>query len=210
MKRIHIILSLCVVLIGASSCRTRPKLDLGYRPKGYTESHAKKTGNTGVQEIRSTQDSWNSYQEDTVDLTSVQPLDSGWELFTATPVPPRNIPIEEVDDRRWGPIYFAFNQSFIGETERKKLETLADYLNRNGQYVVLIEGHCDARGSDEYNRALGEKRAIAVRDYLASIGVDDSRMQTLSYGEERLEDHGDTENAHARNRRAEFVIGLPK
>ena len=214
MKRIKIILSLSFLLVSAYGCRTRPQLDLNYQPTGYTEPRASKLSSknrtTEVQKIRNTAKDWNAYKDNTFDLSSFQTPDEDWELFTAEPVSPRDIPIEEVKERRWGPIYFAFNQSFVGESERNKLEKLADYLSRNTQFIMIVEGHCDKRGSDEYNRALGEKRAIAVRDYLASIGVSDSRMETLSYGEERLEDDGDTESAHARNRRVEFIVGLPK
>jgi len=113
-------------------------------------------------------------------------------------------------DRRWTPIYFAYNQNMIGHTERRKLELLGQYLLENNRYQLVIEGHCDNRGSDTYNRALGESRAIIVRDYLVALGVNNSRMHTLSYGEDKPADTGTSERAYANNRRAEFVVLSPQ
>lgn len=118
--------------------------------------------------------------------------------------------MQVITDRRWVPVYFAYNQSVIGEAERDKLSELANYLTTNPRFHVLIEGHCDERGSEEYNRGLGERRALSVKDYLVNLGVEPNRLRTLSYGEERPADPGNTESAYALNRRAEFVILLPK
>ncbi len=112
---------------------------------------------------------------------------------------------------RWADVvvYFAYDSSAIGPAERPKLETLSKHLNEHSNYSVVVEGHCDDRGSDEYNRALGESRAIAVRDYLANLGIEGNRLQTLSYGEERpVLANAKTEQQHQKNRRAEFIIGI--
>jgi len=211
MKR-FCILHLCLfcLIVGINGCRTRPVLDFGYQPQSHNsrivESKVRGTDRDGSD----LNEHMRIYLEDPLDFDLNEAPDEDWELFTATPMPSRNVPIEEIEDRRWGPIYFALNQSFIGDTERNKLELLADYLIRNTRFIAIIEGHCDKRGSDEYNRSLGEKRAIAVRDYLTGLGVNDSLMQTLSYGEEKLIDNGETEKGHARNRRVEFIIGLSR
>ncbi len=113
-------------------------------------------------------------------------------------------------DRHWTPIYFAYDQNVIGDTERRKLELLGRYLLENSRYQLVIEGHCDNRGSDAYNRVLGESRAIIVRDYLVALGVNISRIHTLSYGEDKPADSGTSERAYANNRRAEFVVLSPK
>ena len=198
-----------LLILGIGGCRTQPELDSGYKPRSYDFS-SRKSSVHGTNSDDDLNEHTGIYLEDPFDLNLDETRNDDWELLTTvTPMQSRSIPIEEVKDRHWGPIYFAFNQTFIGETERKKLEQLADYLIRNTRFIAIIEGHCDKRGSDEYNRSLlGEKRAIAVHDYLASLGVNDSRMQTLSYGEEKLIENGETENAHARNRRVEFIIGL--
>ncbi|MFW5996648.1 MAG: OmpA family protein [Lentisphaeria bacterium] len=112
------------------------------------------------------------------------------------------------EEQRWDSVvYFAFDRSHVGSSQRPKVETVADFLEDNQQYSVLIEGHCDERGSDEYNRALGERRALSVKDYLISLGIADDRIETVSYGEEKpAVQNADTAEEHAKNRRAEFVF----
>ncbi|HJO92000.1 MAG TPA: peptidoglycan-associated lipoprotein Pal [Victivallales bacterium] len=114
---------------------------------------------------------------------------------------------------QWSPIpgktfptvYFAFDQSSIGTSQISKLEATADYLKQHSNIGVIIEGNCDERGSAEYNIGLGEKRALAVRDYLNKLGVPDTRMQTISYGSEKPADPGHNENAWLKNRRANLI-----
>lgn len=103
-------------------------------------------------------------------------------------------------------VYFEFDKSDLTDETRGLLRANADWLKANGKYSVVIQGHCDERGTIEYNLALGQRRAQTVRDYLASLGVATSRARTVSYGEERPADYGHTEAAWAKNRRAEFVI----
>lgn len=102
-------------------------------------------------------------------------------------------------------VYFAYNQDRIGSAERVKLDSVADYMKKYTSIGLIIEGHCDERGSEEFNRALGERRAIAVKDYLIAAGVPAQRLKTISYGEERPAVLGHTPEALAKNRRAELV-----
>lgn len=114
-------------------------------------------------------------------------------------------------ERRWEgvAVYFAYDRATVGASERPKVEALAEFLTANSGYYVIIEGHCDERGSDEYNRALGERRALAVGDYLASLGIAGDRIRTLSYGEERpAVPDATVEAQHAKNRRCEFIFGI--
>ena len=114
-------------------------------------------------------------------------------------------------DVRWSDVvvYFAYDSAAIGPAERPKLETLSRHLKEHANYSIVIEGHCDERGSDEYNRALGETRALVVRDYLMSLGIDGARMETVSYGEDRpVAPNAQSEAEHQQNRRAEFIIGV--
>ncbi|RMG19461.1 MAG: peptidoglycan-associated lipoprotein Pal [Deltaproteobacteria bacterium] len=105
-------------------------------------------------------------------------------------------------------VYFDFDSSDLTPEARSILQSNAECLNALGQNVVL-EGHCDERGTEEYNLQLGERRANAVKKYLVSLGVDPSRIKTVSYGEERPADPGHDEAAWARNRRVEFVLSGP-
>lgn len=104
------------------------------------------------------------------------------------------------------PVYFAYDSSTVNSEEAAKVEKVASLLNRNKWKGVIVEGHTDERGSREYNLALGERRALAVRDYLISLGVDPSKVQTKSYGEEMPDDMGHDESAWRNNRRAVFAM----
>lgn len=104
------------------------------------------------------------------------------------------------------PVFFAYDSSQVAPRERGKVERVADYLKQNAETAVIIEGHCDERGSREYNLALGERRALAVRTYLIGLGIADNRIQTKSFGEEMPADPGHGEAAWSANRRAEFVL----
>ena len=107
-------------------------------------------------------------------------------------------------------IYFAYDQSDIPASERPKLDTLAGYLTQNPSLYATVEGHTDSRGSEKYNRALGERRALAVKNYLATMGVDAGRIQTISFGEDKpAVADAKSEAEFKLNRRAEFVVGIP-
>lgn len=103
-------------------------------------------------------------------------------------------------------VSFAFDSSALSSTGQSTLRDGAKWLQANGGKNVQIEGHCDERGTNEYNLALGERRARAAHDYLRSLGVKKERMSTISYGEELPLDAGHSEDAWAKNRRAHFAI----
>ncbi len=104
------------------------------------------------------------------------------------------------------PVYFAFDASQIKEGELPKIEAVAQHLQANPTRVVMIDGNCDERGSNEYNLALGELRAGAVQKYMLSLGIAPERVQTKSYGEEKPAVAGSGESVWAKNRRGEFSI----
>lgn len=103
-------------------------------------------------------------------------------------------------------INFEFDQYSLTFDARETLAQNAIYLKRNKSVAIQIEGHCDERGTVEYNLALGQKRADATKNYLVSMGIDASRIMTISYGEERPLDPDSNEYAWAKNRRAHFEI----
>ncbi|HIE10712.1 MAG TPA: peptidoglycan-associated lipoprotein Pal [Kiritimatiellae bacterium] len=104
------------------------------------------------------------------------------------------------------PVYFDYDSARIKVAERSKLDQVAEYLKKNPRVGLIVEGHCDERGSREYNLALGERRAQAARAYLTGVGIDPSRIQTRSYGEEKPVALGHDEESWRLNRRAEFVL----
>jgi peptidoglycan-associated lipoprotein len=103
-------------------------------------------------------------------------------------------------------IYFAFDDYTLNQDAQSKLNTFADGLKASQGAAVQIEGHCDERGSIEYNLALGERRANSVKNYLTRLGIDPARLSTISYGEEKPRADGHDESAWSQNRRAEFVV----
>ena len=107
-------------------------------------------------------------------------------------------------------VYFELDRSEIHPDDLGKVEAVAGILAQDAQNKVLIEGHCDERGTEEYNRALGERRALSVRDALAGLGGSADRIRTMSFGEDRPADPGLDDAAYSRNRRGEFVLLKPK
>ena len=103
-------------------------------------------------------------------------------------------------------IYFDFDSAVLSQEARKKLVMNAEKLNKDGKVKIRIEGNCDERGSDEYNIALGERRAKAALKYLATLGIPEKRLSSISYGKEKPAVERHDEDAWAKNRRDEFVI----
>lgn len=117
---------------------------------------------------------------------------------------PRNTEIFKQDT-----IYFAFDSSTVRPAEKSKAAKVADYLKANPKDALEVDGHCDERGTEEYNRALGERRALAVREELVRLGIDSSKVVTKSFGKDMPAESGHNEAAWAKNRRAEFILLTP-
>lgn len=107
-------------------------------------------------------------------------------------------------------IHFNFDSAALSETARATLKANADWLKNNPAASVQIEGHCDERGTADYNMALGAKRAQAAMDYLTTLGIGGNRLSTISYGEEIPVCKDKTEECWAKNRRARFVVSQAK
>jgi len=103
-------------------------------------------------------------------------------------------------------VHFDYDRSEIRPPDEKILDRTARWLSEHPRHLVLIEGHCDERGTNEYNLALGERRATAARDYLVRRGIEAKRITTISYGEERPQCAGRHEDCWSRNRRAHFLV----
>lgn len=121
------------------------------------------------------------------------------DLPTQPTIPPGSQEdfVVNVGDR----VHFGFDRFDLTNEARGVLDAQAEWLNRHGAIAVTIAGHADERGTREYNLALGERRAISVRNYLIALGIDPGRIRTVSYGKERPVDPGSTEEAWAQNRR---------
>jgi len=144
----------------------------------------------------------NSGPSETVNETPLKPI-------VDEPVTPRSMGAAEYNSQGLlKAVYFDFNKFDIRPDQRPTLQANADKLKADplSRFKVLIEGHCDERNTNEYNLALGDRRANAVKQYLMTLGVPAARLRTISYGEERPADPGHNEEAWAKNRRGEFVL----
>ena len=104
------------------------------------------------------------------------------------------------------PVYFDYDNSDIRKDQISRIEVNADFIKKNPKFEIRIEGNCDPRGTNEYNMALGERRALASKKYLMNLGVSEAKLSTVSYGEERLLLQGQDETSWAQNRRDDFVV----
>ena len=107
-------------------------------------------------------------------------------------------------------VHFDFDSAVVKSGEKANVEAAAAYLKANPNVGLLIEGNCDERGTEEYNRSLGERRALAIRELVVASGVEADRVVTVSFGEDKPEASGHDEAAWAINRRGVFVVLLPK
>ena len=110
------------------------------------------------------------------------------------------------NDVNFAPVYFGFDSTVVPAGELGKIDAVAQHLADNANRVVIVEGNCDDRGSNEYNMSLGENRAVIIRNYLVQNGVAADRIQTRSNGEEKPAVEGQGESAWSKNRRGEFAI----
>ncbi len=107
-------------------------------------------------------------------------------------------------------VHFAYDSAAVKKSEQSSVQAVASALSADAGTKLLIEGHCDERGTEEYNRSLGERRALALREALQKAGVDPSRVRTESFGKDQPADPGHDESAWAKNRRGEFILLHPK
>ena len=105
----------------------------------------------------------------------------------------------------FNPVYFGFDQFAIGAAEAAKINAVVDYLKGHPGTGVVIEGNCDSRGTEEYNRALGERRALAAQEQILNAGIAANRVKTISNGKSKLAAQGENEDAHRLNRRDDFI-----
>ncbi len=118
----------------------------------------------------------------------------------------RGVAVTEEKASMFADVRFDFDRSDLRDDAKKTCQEVAAYMKKNPGKKLLVEGHCDDRGTAEYNMALGDRRATSVKNYLVSLGVPTSALSTVSFGKERPLDPGHNEEAWAKNRRAHFVL----
>jgi peptidoglycan-associated lipoprotein len=145
-------------------------------------------------------------------LSSEPPITSG-ETPTGIPMGSQDLYQGMVQDREAlaaDTLHFAYDSAVIRKSEQASLQSVAQALAADPSTKLLVEGNCDERGTEEYNRALGERRALAAREALAKLGADPMRVFTRSYGKDKPVDPGHDEAAWAKNRRDDFVLLHPQ
>jgi len=115
--------------------------------------------------------------------------------------------IEDINkDSPLKPVFFAYDSDVLDDAARKTMQGNAEVMKKYGTWVITIEGHCDERGTAEYNLALGDRRAIAAKNYMVTLGIAADRLRTVSYGNEFPFDPAHEESAWSQNRRAHFML----
>lgn len=130
------------------------------------------------------------------------------QLEPDTPVPKRPATPSSWRPLPFSRVFFDYNKAELKPNAKEVIKNNAAFLKRNPDYQILIEGHCDERGTPEYNMALGQRRAIAVKQFMVSLGIAESRIETKSWGEELPIDLGHNEDAWRLNRRAEMYYSM--
>ena len=150
------------------------------------------------------------------DVNGFGPITNGPSVvdtnFVGYPLNPTNIHSGWIEDSKQfeaDTIHFAYDSSVVRPSEKSKVSEVADYLKGNPDKAVRVEGNCDERGTEEYNRSLGERRALAGREEIIRLGIDPSRVDTISYGEDKPVANGHNESAWKQNRRDDFVLLTP-
>ena len=201
MKSNKLIYSLFVALVATSLATTGCK----HKPVGVTKLPGQGPGITD--------------QQNNNNIPPAPPVDTGDKNpNSGTPVT-GNIPMRDIDLKNYDPdraafaantVHFPFDSSAIKPNEQANITAVSSALAATPGNCLLIEGHCDERGTEEYNRALGERRADALREALVKLGVSADRIATRSFGKDKPVDPGHNEAAFSKNRRGEFILLHPK
>lgn len=189
MKTRLMVVSALLLVLGAAGCAKRPATTMASAP---APSGAAGSSGSAVGPVSST--------------GSSGPVTSGGTTSRAATATVRPQPADFRATTELKDIYFDFDKYVIRPGDAKMLDANAAWLKSNASMLVLIEGHCDERGTNEYNLALGERRAKATMNYLISQGVAQSRVSIISYGEERPVCTEHNEACWAKNRRAHFLV----
>lgn len=177
-----------VLVLGLGACATTPKDEAAI-------------------EVQPSEEELERQRQEELERQRQQELDRMREEEMALTTPEEEAPTEMTDvdvSQVLNTVYFDFDKYELKPEARDTLSTNAEWLKMNPDIQVQIEGHCDERGTEEYNLALGERRAAAVKDYLVSMGVDEGRLYTISYGEEVPANIGHDAASWSENRRAQF------
>jgi peptidoglycan-associated lipoprotein len=154
------------------------------------------------------------------DVPPGAPIAPGGDDKTVDPntISPKGVSQNNIDRKDWrrssdqfgaDTVHFDYDSSVVKASEKAHVTALADYLRSNPSTAIEVQGHCDERGTEEYNRSLGERRAIALREEIVRMGIEADRVDTISFGKDHPVDTAATDAARRKNRRGEFVLLTP-
>ena len=194
MKRILITIAVVTVLAPIGACSKKPPVA---GPAAAPTAPAPFPGAT--QPSSSSQPATTTVPQPPPVFAPEQPVVASDPLLTAD--------IEKINkESPLKPVMFAYDSDALDDTARKTIADNAEVLKKYSTWVITIEGHCDERGTAEYNLSLGDRRALAAKNYLVTLGIPSERVKTVSYGSEFPFDPGHEENAWKQNRRAHFML----
>jgi peptidoglycan-associated lipoprotein len=214
MKRSNFVLIAALALVLGSGCHRSPK---GVTPMGQPNGTmpAARTAPPITPSINPGLTRGNQLGTDDLNNSRINPLDTTTPKTTSSGIEGADptgrdnmIPDREAFSSQT--IHFDYDRASVKAADRSKVEAVAAYLKNQPTQKVEVEGHCDERGTEEYNRALGERRALAAREALVSMGVGADRIFTTSFGEDRPADPAHDEQAWQKNRRDEFILLKPR
>lgn len=140
---------------------------------------------------------------------TTEPTNNGTTMIAEPEFPSHTNWNENAEQFKADTIHFAYDSSVVRSADKSKIEDVAKYLEANPAVAVRVEGNCDERGTEEYNRSLGERRALAAREVLVGDGITPDRVDTVSYGQDKPVDPGHNESAWKQNRRDDFILLTP-
>ena len=140
---------------------------------------------------------------------TMEPTNTNPSMIAESEFPSHTNWVENTEQFKANTIHFAYDSSVVKSSDKSKIAEVADYLKANPQAAVRVEGNADERGTEEYNRSLGERRALAAREVLVGLGIDPTRVDTVSYGLDKPVDTGHNQAAWEKNRRDDFVLLTP-
>ena len=195
MKRVHAFTFVLMIAVAASACGPKKQAAGAPAPDPFPGAGAGSASSRVTTPPPPPKDT--VPQPPTIPVD--QPVTAGDPLMRAA--------IEDINkDSPLKPVFFKYDSDALDDTARRTIADNAEVMKKYGTWIITIEGHCDERGTAEYNLALGDRRAIAAKNYLMTLGVAPDRLKTVSYGNEFPFDPGHDESAWSQNRRAHFML----
>lgn len=213
LTKLGLIALLAVVAIG-SGCAKKPK-NITPIPNGYNGSAAPGSDVSQGGALRGGPGAGPGNSGRFTQPTDTAPRDLGIDPSKAggsNELPSGNLRDGKIEDRetfKGNTVFFEYDKSAIKSSELAKIAAVAEHLKSHAEASLAVEGHCDERGTEEYNRSLSERRALSIRERLVNLGVSASRVTTEAFGEDKPADLGHDESAWSKNRRGEFILLVP-